>query len=173
MESRMGTDFSNVRIHTDSQSVALSSELNAQAFTVGHDVYFNSGKYSPESSDGKHLLAHELTHVIQQQDNKISKKPFIQRAPRDPIHGPILDDFSRETGVPRDRASQHSEEYRVWLNSKFINPVIDTSCSSNRQFVIDTVNESLVWLDDIYSQLIGFAADHGTSDRLVSPDRVG
>ncbi len=159
MESRMGTDFSNVRIHTDSQSVALSSELNAQAFTVGHDVYFNSGKYSPESSDGKHLLAHELTHVIQQQDNKISKKPFIQRAPRDPIHGPILDDFSRETGVPRDRASQHSEEYRVWLNSKFINPVIDTSCSSNRQFVIDTVNESLVWLDDIYSQLIGFAAD--------------
>jgi hypothetical protein len=66
MESRFGTDFSGVRIHTDSQAVALSSELNAQAFTVGNDVYFNTGKYSPESSEGKHLLAHELTHVVQQ-----------------------------------------------------------------------------------------------------------
>lgn len=66
MESRFGIDFSNVNIHTDSQAVALSSELNAQAFAVGNDVYFNSGKYSPESSQGKHLLAHELTHVLQQ-----------------------------------------------------------------------------------------------------------
>lgn len=78
MESRFGTDFSNVRIHTDSQSVALSSELNARAFTVGNDVYFNSGKYSPESSTGKHLLAHELTHVVQQNDSLQMK--MIQRA---------------------------------------------------------------------------------------------
>jgi hypothetical protein len=67
MESRFGTNFSNVRVHTDSQAVALSSELNAQAFTVGNDVYFNAGKYSPESADGKRLLAHELTHTIQQE----------------------------------------------------------------------------------------------------------
>jgi hypothetical protein len=66
MESRFGTDFSGVRVHTDSQAVELSSGLNAQAFTVGNDVYFNSGKYSPDSSEGKHLLAHELTHVVQQ-----------------------------------------------------------------------------------------------------------
>lgn len=78
MESRFGTDFSSVRIHTDSQAVALSSELNAQAFTVGNDVYFNSGKYSPESGEGKHLLAHELTHVVQQ-NNSLQMK-MIQRA---------------------------------------------------------------------------------------------
>jgi hypothetical protein len=159
METQLGADFSGVRVHTDSQAAAFSSALNAQAFTIGNDVYFNSGKYSPESSEGKHLLAHELTHVVQQQDNVISKKPFIQRIPRDRIHDPILDDFSRETGVPRDRASQHSEEYRTWLNSKFINPIIDTTCASNTQFVIDIVNESLAWIDDIYSQLVGFAAD--------------
>jgi hypothetical protein len=66
MESRFGTDFSGVRIHTGSQAVQMSRELNAQAFTVGNDVYFNEGKYSPNSDSGKHLLAHELTHTVQQ-----------------------------------------------------------------------------------------------------------
>ena len=66
MESRFGTDFSNVRIHSGGYASQLSKELNAQAFTVGNDIYFNAGKFSPESSEGKRLLAHELTHTIQQ-----------------------------------------------------------------------------------------------------------
>lgn len=66
MESRFGADFSNVRIHTGQQAVQMSRELNAQAFTVGNDVYFNQGKYAPGTDSGKHLLAHELTHTIQQ-----------------------------------------------------------------------------------------------------------
>jgi hypothetical protein len=67
MESRFGTDFSNVKIHTGDNAVQMSRELNAQAFTVGSDIYFNSGKYNPSSESGKHLLAHELTHTVQQQ----------------------------------------------------------------------------------------------------------
>ena len=66
MEPRFGTDFSGVRVHTDSSSVSMNKELGAQAFTHGNDIYFNSGKYNPGSSDGKKLLAHELTHTIQQ-----------------------------------------------------------------------------------------------------------
>ena len=66
MESRFGTDFSNVKIHTGSEAVQMSRELCAQAFAVGNDIYFNEGKYSPNSDSGKHLLAHELTHTIQQ-----------------------------------------------------------------------------------------------------------
>ncbi|AUP79057.1 eCIS core domain-containing protein [Flavivirga eckloniae] len=66
MESRFGSDFSDVKIHTGSEAVQMSRELNAQAFTVGNDIYFNQGKYSPNSDTGKHLLAHELTHTIQQ-----------------------------------------------------------------------------------------------------------
>lgn len=66
MESGIGANFGNVRIHTGSRAENLSNELNAQAFTVGNDVYFNKGKYNPESQSGKHLLAHELTHVVQQ-----------------------------------------------------------------------------------------------------------
>jgi len=66
MESRFGTDFSDVKIHTGDYAVQMSKELNAQAFTVGNDVYFNSGKYNPATDGGKHLLAHELTHTMQQ-----------------------------------------------------------------------------------------------------------
>jgi Domain of unknown function (DUF4157)/Annexin/Lysine-specific metallo-endopeptidase len=66
MESRFGTDFSNVKIHTGNDAVQMNRELNAQAFTVGSDIYFNSGKYNPSSESGRHLLAHELTHTIQQ-----------------------------------------------------------------------------------------------------------
>lgn len=76
MESRFGNDFSNVKIHTGSQAIQLSQELRAQAFTHGENIYFNSGKYEPHSDAGKKLLAHELTHTIQQTGSKIKTKPL-------------------------------------------------------------------------------------------------
>jgi hypothetical protein len=66
MEPRFGTDFSQVRVHTDTSAVQMNRDLSAQAFAHGSDIYFGAGKYDPESSDGKRLLAHELTHVVQQ-----------------------------------------------------------------------------------------------------------
>lgn len=66
MQSRFGADFSNVKIHTGEDAVQMNRELGAQAFTVGNDIFFNSGQYAPDSGSGKHLLAHELTHTIQQ-----------------------------------------------------------------------------------------------------------
>jgi hypothetical protein len=66
MEVGFGTDFSGVRVHTDADAVAMNRDLKAQAFTHGNDVFFNSGKYEPDSLRGKTLLAHELTHVVQQ-----------------------------------------------------------------------------------------------------------
>ena len=66
MESSIGVDFSNVKIHTDNSAVQMNKDLHAQAFTHGNDIYFNSGNFNPESKDGQHLLAHELTHTVQQ-----------------------------------------------------------------------------------------------------------
>ena len=66
MGSAFGADFSNVRIHTGSEAVQMNKELNAQAFTHGSDIYFNEGKYDTQSHSGQHLLAHELTHTMQQ-----------------------------------------------------------------------------------------------------------
>lgn len=62
----MGQDFSDVTIHTDAQADHLSRQLGAEAFTTGSDVFFREGAYDPASSDGQHLIAHELTHVAQQ-----------------------------------------------------------------------------------------------------------
>lgn len=70
MESRFGADFSGVKIHTGTTAENLSTSIHAQAFTHGNDIYFNSGKYSPQTADGGVLLAHELTHTIQQGASK-------------------------------------------------------------------------------------------------------
>jgi hypothetical protein len=66
MESSMGADFSAVRIHTGTEAAELSDELQAQAFTHGNDIYFNENQFDATSSTGRHLLAHELTHTVQQ-----------------------------------------------------------------------------------------------------------
>jgi hypothetical protein len=66
MESRFGYDFSQVRIHTDPKAAESARALNAMAYTVGRDVVFGPGRYSPMTSSGTRLLAHELTHVVQQ-----------------------------------------------------------------------------------------------------------
>ena len=74
METSFGKDFSQVNIHTDQDAITMNKELGAQAFTHGKDIYFNSGKFNPESTQGKHLLAHELTHIIQQNESIQRKK---------------------------------------------------------------------------------------------------
>ncbi len=65
-EPRFGADFSQVRLHTDSQAAETASAVNARAFTFGENIVFGAGQYQPSGSQGRHLLAHELTHVIQQ-----------------------------------------------------------------------------------------------------------
>ncbi len=83
MESAFGTDLSHVRVHTDDTAVQLNQDLHARAFTHQSDIYFNSGQYSPSSPDGKQLLAHELTHTIQQRGTQenlgVGQSAFIQR----------------------------------------------------------------------------------------------
>ena len=81
MESGFGSDFSDVNIHTDSNAVQMNQELGAQAFTSGNDIYFNEGKYNPSSTEGKHLLAHELTHTIQQKGSNDPKRVSMKREP--------------------------------------------------------------------------------------------
>jgi hypothetical protein len=66
MEPRFGHDFSGVRVHTDSRAAESAQVVNAQAYTVGRDVVFGTGQYAPGTSEGRRLVAHELTHVVQQ-----------------------------------------------------------------------------------------------------------
>lgn len=66
MGAAMGADFSGVKVHTDTQADQLNRSIQAKAFTTGQDVFFRQGAYQPESREGQELIAHELTHVVQQ-----------------------------------------------------------------------------------------------------------
>lgn len=75
MGQAMGADFSGVKVHTDSQSDQLNKSIQAKAFTTGQDVFFQQGAYEPSSRGGQELIAHELTHVIQQNTTSLQRKP--------------------------------------------------------------------------------------------------
>jgi hypothetical protein len=81
-EPRFGYDFSGVRVHTGVEANETAKSINARAFTVGNDVVFGSSSYSTETGEGKRLLAHELTHVVQQ---KGSYDNIIRRTPADDV----------------------------------------------------------------------------------------
>ncbi|MCR9171094.1 MAG: DUF4157 domain-containing protein [bacterium] len=91
MENEFGRGFSDVRIHTDANAVQMNNDIGAKAFTNGNDIYFNEGNYDPKSQKGKHLLAHELTHTVQQGSagspgKNSSNAPVsttVQRSPQD------------------------------------------------------------------------------------------
>jgi len=74
MGQALNADFSGVRVHTDAGADGLNQSLSAKAFTTGSDIYFRQGEYNPGSSTGRELLAHELTHVVQQNPDKVQAK---------------------------------------------------------------------------------------------------
>jgi hypothetical protein len=102
MEPRFNASFESVRIHTDPE---LTSQIQAQAFTHGQDIFFNAGKYDPESSSGKELLAHELTHTLQQTQaiapKTIQRREFgddirFDSLPGSPLQARVLGPYSDE-----------------------------------------------------------------------------
>jgi hypothetical protein len=75
MESRLGADFSDVRVHTDSAASDSARAVGAHAYTVGSDVVFQEGRFDPTSTEGRTTLAHELTHVVQQRNGPVDGTP--------------------------------------------------------------------------------------------------
>jgi hypothetical protein len=75
MEGAFGADFGNVRIHTDGDADSLNASVSARAFTTGQDIFFSEGEYKPGSSKGDEVLAHELTHVVQQGGAGVRRTP--------------------------------------------------------------------------------------------------
>ena len=114
-EARFGADFSGVRVHTDARTAATATSINAKAFTVGRDMAFGAGQYAPESHEGQRLLAHELTHVVQQDGGQVRRKrtepqetlnlssigsTSIQRQDAPPEHLTSLNEMLDRTNVP-------------------------------------------------------------------------
>jgi hypothetical protein len=75
MEDRLGADFSDVRVHTGPKADESAHAISAQAYTVGSDVVFRGGSYQPDTEAGRHVLAHELAHVVQQRSGPVEGTP--------------------------------------------------------------------------------------------------
>ena len=107
-EPRFGRDFSQVRMHTDTRAAESARAVNARAFTAGRDVVFGAGKYAPGTSEGRKLMAHEFTHVIQQ-TARLENVPDLYSHPmkiqRQTIPIPIFDEldpcFIVPSGLPK------------------------------------------------------------------------
>ena len=84
LEQSFQSEFGAVRVHTDARADTFNHAVQAKAFTLGHDIYFSKDNYNPGTASGKKLLAHELTHVVQQTG---TRAPAVQRKPDDPTNG--------------------------------------------------------------------------------------
>lgn len=144
MESGIGADFSRVKIHTDNQAAQLSQSINARAFTYGSHVYFNQGEYQPESSEGKHLLAHELYHTVQQgaaPTQTIQNKS--ENKNENPSHRHNQDRISRQ---PKKRVQ------RGWLGNAW-NAVTDAA-SSAVEWAEGQLDKALGWAKEKFSSFV-------------------
>jgi hypothetical protein len=104
-EPRFGHDFSRVRVHTDARASDAATAVNARAFTVGNDIVFRYGEYSPETPAGRGLLAHELAHVVQQSQSLAP--PGLQRQ----TEPPTFPDFPRLVTALSDDIGENLYDY--------------------------------------------------------------
>lgn len=162
MGQKIGSDFSNVRVHTDANAVQMNKKLGAQAFTHGTDIYFNSGKYNPENSSGKHLLAHELTHTVQQNRSSGTQLKMIQRdlAVEPTVPEPVVDVLS-EPEI--DKALKYNQV--LFTDTPEIAELRDVLGISREPSVIDR---------DFINAVVDYQASFGLDqDGMLGPGTAG
>lgn len=128
MELRMGSDFSHVRVHNSGEANSLNHKISSRAFTVGNDIFFADGHYHPEHDEGRRLLAHELTHVMQQtnvrrkhnDDSPVNVRQTVQRIQRDTLQDEVDKELgawakkSKKTTDPKNRQYAFDLQEYAW-----------------------------------------------------------
>jgi hypothetical protein len=136
-EPRFGRDFSNVRVHTDTTAAQSAQSINALAYTTGNNIVFNQGQYAPGSESGQRLMAHELTHVVQQNNATVAPKA-IQRQDGQPddnklqitkslVLSPPSDKLSSVVASPENKAGEDEKAHLGFDFSTGVspNPLLD------------------------------------------------
>ncbi|MDQ1704643.1 MAG: hypothetical protein QOF18_1009 [Frankiaceae bacterium] len=153
MERGFGTDFSGVRVHDGTGSAQLSRSMQARAFTHGTDIHFDAGEFKPGTSEGDHVLAHELAHVVQAGG---AARRTVRRFPRTALAGPV--DWSALTGtVKKPGEGASGGVYLMWpkdknsdLNMIVAKPVFGESGNGTRE-----TGEQMQFGDRALSQWFG------------------
>ena len=172
MENGFGRNFSQVRLHTDSQAADMSSSISARAFTHGNDIYFNRGQFSPNTSEGQRLVAHELTHVAQG-TGKVGRKPCSGLScaqnplfPANPIAA--TQDAMLNTEVKLDVSTFSEEDFRAIYNElishsllyaisedvyKWSKDIIETTDRMLNNYALSP--KSIAWVKDVQKKVGG------------------
>jgi len=163
MNHSFGVDFSNVRIHSGSEASTMNENIQAKAFTYGNDIYFNQNQYQPSSSEGKRLLAHELTHVVQQ--GKTGSNT-IQRAP------------DEETLKKFDEVSASIKSHEVYkkldfMSKQYVLQIIRLARSrDNAIYYITKLNELINTPDKVSTEQAGETAADMEKYAQEEADRI-
>jgi hypothetical protein len=175
-EPRFGHDFSKVRVHTDAKADDSARAVNALAYTVGQDLVFGNGHFAPTTKSGQQLLAHELTHVVQQSEAgshaiqpKLDVGPandslereadhFAEAITRDRIAGDLPGDLP-SSGVKTKVQRQSSGTTPGTASGTPATSPTSSTGRCTQQDIDDIKSQALTWLDDIYQQLLNYDAD--------------
>lgn len=114
MGTAIGADFSGVTIHQDAKADVLCDSIGARAFTTGSDVYFKQGEYQPDSSQGQELIAHELTHVVQQGQGQVQM--MVQRE----TAKPGLERYASSEGITWNELLEYSKTEYAYESLDFL-----------------------------------------------------
>lgn len=134
MGQTMGADFSEVRVHTDTQSHQFNQAIQAKAFTTGKDLFFRQGAYQPSNREGQALIAHELTHVIQQNGSGLYRSP---QQTAQPIH-PMQVDLQKSFYVQRDSI----EDTVMDTDTESLKKDLDTAMGKIKKKILEITKES-------------------------------
>jgi hypothetical protein len=160
MESRFGYNFGKVRIHTDVLAARSAQSLNALAYTFGNDIIFGVGQYQPNTVEGRRLLAHELTHVVQQNTTLAGKVPSKETIQRDLAIEPVVPAQPEVTLSRREMIGALEHNRRMHKNKTLISVLRDVLGISKTPEEID---------EDFVNAVVRFQAAHG----MVQDGRIG
>lgn len=161
MEGHLGTDLSGVNIHTGGDAQKMSGDINAKAFAHGQDVYFNEGQYNPSSQEGKGLLAHELTHTVQQKGDVGRKVQRQQVAP------PAITGKEKDGDISTDTNYVFNTKQGKWITT---NDYITTTYKTS-QYVPDQYIKQewyLYWVNGgvVFQSLFNVAGKRANIDPI-------
>jgi hypothetical protein len=158
MESRFGEDFGGVRIHTDGAAAASARDVHAQAYTVGRHVVFGAGRYAPATAAGQRLIAHELTHVVQQRNGLRAETAAAAHA----AEAEALSNESRVFGsAPLTTIARSAPLARQAAAGAAANRAPVRCTQDQYDTIVPAANLALQWLDRSLDSLRRFIANPG------------
>lgn len=180
-EQRFGHDFDQVRVHTDASAAESARSVSALAYTVGHHIVFGAGQYVPHAAGGRRLIAHELTHVLQQSDGMLMRAPdpaavdeFNQRAQKIKTLKPYADlpkDSKKQVEEILDETRKRDNPlYYIGKLEQVFNTPVDDPAKTAKHFSDETKKAAEDELDRLWSVrgILGYGKEEIISDQRAS-----